>query len=114
MCLVVGLLCSCASTKFPSSHTAYEQWSALHSEHDRALAAGFYEMGQGDEIKKLYWAQRDLQRNPRFSDAPPPVSLQRRYVNVPVPEHVDPDGTIKEPSNIVVETVQLWAKAGGL
>ena len=26
--------------------------------------------------------------------------LQRRYTVVPVPEHVDPDGTIKEPSNI--------------
>jgi hypothetical protein len=27
---------------------------------------------------------------------------------LPVPEHVDPDGTIKEATNQVVEVVQLW------
>ena len=36
------------------------------------------------------------------------VTLQRRYVSIPVPEHVDPDGTIKEANNQVVEVVQIW------
>ena len=30
------------------------------------------------------------------SDAQPTTNLQRKYVVLPVPEHVDPDGTIKE------------------
>jgi hypothetical protein len=40
------------------------------------------------------------------SDAQPTTNLQRKYVVLPVPEHVDPDGTIKEASNQVVEVVQ--------
>jgi hypothetical protein len=36
------------------------------------------------------------------------VSLQRRYVNIPVPEHVEPDGTLKEASTNAVEIVQFW------
>jgi len=37
---------------------------------------------------------------------PAGVKLQRKYVVLPVPEHTDPDGTIKEANNQVVEVVQ--------
>jgi hypothetical protein len=32
--------------------------------------------------------------------------LQHKYVVLPVPQHVEPDGTIKEAANQVVEVVQ--------
>jgi hypothetical protein len=74
------------------------------------VARQFYDLGSGDVIKRLYWAQRSVQqyRARGIADAPPITSLQRRYVLLPVPEHVDPDGTMKEATNQVVEVVQLW------
>jgi hypothetical protein len=103
--LAVVILSSCASTKLPNTQTAAEQFSVLGS-REKAVAKNFYELGQGDAIKRLYWAQREAQQGSGISDAAPPVRLQRKYVVLPVPEHVDPDGTIKEASNQVVEVVQ--------
>jgi hypothetical protein len=103
-------LCSCANVKLPNSQTASEQFSRL-SNGQKSIAKNFYDLGQGDAIKRLYWAQRDAQQ-PRTlsgSDAPAPVSLERKYVVLPVPEHVEPDGTIKEASNQVVEVVQFYS-----
>lgn len=37
----------------------------------------------------------------------PSALLQRKYVVLRVPEHVEPDGTVKEASDQVVEVVQL-------
>jgi hypothetical protein len=76
------------------------------------VASQFYDLGSGDVIKRLYWAQRNVQqyRASGIADAPPTTSLQRKYVVLPVPEHVDPDGTIREASNQVVEVVQLWER----
>ena len=104
------LLTGCASApKWPNSQTASEQFSTL-GYHDKFVARQFYDLGSGDIIKRLYWAQRNVQqyRASGIADAPPTTSLQRKYVVLPVPEHVDPDGTIKEANNQVVEVVQLW------
>jgi hypothetical protein len=98
-------LLGCAHHELPSNHTAYEQYSALNG-HDKATAGNFYGLGKADEIKSLYWAQRSLQERPSVSDTGP--VLQRRYVNIPVPEHVEPDGTVKEASLHAVEIVQFW------
>src|SRR6516225_11069048 len=106
----VTLLTGCASApKLPNSQTASEQFSTL-GYHDKFVASQFYDLGSGDVIKRLYWAQRNVQqyRASGIADAPPTTSLQRKYVVLPVPEHVDPDGTIKEANNQVVEVVQLW------
>ena len=104
------LLTGCASApKLPNSQTASEQFSTL-GYHDKFVARQFYDLGSGDVIKRLYWAQRNVQqyRASGIADAPPTTSLQRKYVVLPVPEHVDPDGTIREATNQVVEVVQLW------
>ncbi len=73
----------------------------------RGLLAKFYDLGQGDAVKRLYWAQRRAQESGGTVDAQPTVSLQRKYVVLPVPEHVEPDGTVKEANNQVVEVVQF-------
>ena len=102
------LLTGCASApKLPNSQTASEQFSTL-GYHDKFVARNFYDLGSGDAIKRLYFAQRNMQqyRSRDTVDASPVTSLQRRYVVLPVPEHVDPDGTIKEANNQVVEVVQ--------
>lgn len=98
----------CSSVKLPNSQTASEQFSVL-GYHEKVVARNFYDLGSGDAVKRLYWAQRRSQETGGTVDIRPSTQLQRRYVNVPVPEHVDPDGTIKEASNSVVEVVQLWA-----
>jgi hypothetical protein len=77
--------------------------------HEKFVARDFYDLGSGDAIRRLYWAQRASQQYNGTADAPPATKLQRKYVVLPVPQHVDPDGTIKEASSQVVEVVQLWA-----
>jgi hypothetical protein len=104
--LLVALdLSSCASTKLPNTQTAAEQFSVLGS-RERAVARNFYDLGSGDAIRRLYWAQRASQQYNAAADAQPATTLQRKYVVLPVPAHVEPDGTIKEASNQVVEVVQ--------
>jgi hypothetical protein len=103
--LVAAALSSCASTHLPNTQTAAEQFSVLGS-GKKAIARSFYDLGSGDAIRRLYWAQRRVQETGGVSDAEPTTNLQRKYVVLPVPEHVDPDGTIKEANNQVVEVVQ--------
>ena len=67
------------------------------------LAIGF---SGSSETTGLSAGQRDSQRSSGVSDAQP-VPLERRYVNIPVPEHVDPDGIIKEASTEAVEVVRF-------
>jgi hypothetical protein len=98
-------LCSCASTKLPNTQTAAEQFSVLGS-REKAVARNFYDLGSGDAIRRLYWAQRASQQYNAAADAQPSTNLQRKYVVLPVPEHVEADGTIKEAGNQVVEVVQ--------
>jgi hypothetical protein len=104
--LSTALLTGCASApKLPNSQMAAEQFSTLPY-HDKWVARNFYDLGAGDAIKRLYWAQRASQQYGSVSQADPAAGLQRRYINVPIPEHVEPDGTIKEAANQVVEVVQ--------
>ena len=103
--LVAIGLSSCASTKLPNTQTAAEQFSVLGS-REKAVARNFYDLGSGDAIRRLYWAQRASQQYNAAAEAQPTTTLQRKYVVLPVPEHVEPDGTIKEASNQVVEVVQ--------
>ena len=106
--IMVTVITGCASApKLPNSQTASEQFSML-GYHEKFVARQFYDLGSGDAVKRLYWAQRNVQqyRASGISDAAPAARLQRKYVVLPVPEHVDPDGTIKEASNEVVEVVQ--------
>jgi hypothetical protein len=103
--LVAIVLTSCASTKLPNTQTAAEQFSVLGA-REKGVARNFYDLGSGDAVRRLYWAQRRAQETGGVSDAQPTTNLQRKYVVLPVPEHVDPDGTIKEANNQVVEVVQ--------
>ena len=105
--LSAALLAGCTSApKLPNTQTAAEQYSVL-GYHDKWVARNFYDLGAGDAVKRLYWAQRASQQYGGVSQADP-TPLQRRYVNIPIPEHVDPDGTIKEASTQAVEIVQVW------
>ena len=94
-----------ALIKLPNSGTATEQFAGLSGNGQRVIAKKFYELGAADQVKRLYWAQRRAQEA-GGGQAEQGVGLQRRYVVVLVPEHVDPDGTIRDASNQVVEVVQ--------
>ena len=111
--ILAASLSSCASApRLPNSQTASERYSTL-GYHEKFVAREFYDLGSGDSIKRLYWAQRNNQRYAITEDVQK-TKLQRRYVTLPVPEHVDPDGTIKEASNQVVEVVQFLSRKGNL
>jgi hypothetical protein len=98
------LVAGCSTPTLPNNQTAVEQFSRLGYAGKR-VARTFYDLGEGDEIKRLYWAQRRAQETGGKASAAP-TSLQRKYVVLPVPQHVEPDGTIKEANNEVVEVVQ--------
>ena len=59
-----------------------------------------YNKGRSDAIKDLYWVKRDAERP--NADA----AVQRRYYEVPVPEHVTTDGVLIEPRKVVIEVVE--------
>ncbi len=59
-----------------------------------------YNKGRSDAIKELYWVKRDAERP--GDDA----AIQRRYYEVPVPEHVTTDGVLVEPKKVVIEVVE--------
>lgn len=59
-----------------------------------------YNKGRSDAIKDLYWLKRDAER-PSSGDG-----VQRRYYEVPVPEHVTTDGVLVEPRKVVIEVVE--------
>ena len=107
VCLLVLGLAGCSTPQLRTQHTAAEEFSKLGSNHDKSIAKNFYDLGQGDAVKRWYWSDRDQQAygSSGSADAKQP-ELQRKYVVLPVPEHVDPDGTVKESSNQVVEVVQ--------
>lgn len=59
-----------------------------------------YNKGRSDAIKELYWVKRDAERPGGDAD------MQRRYYEVPVPEHVTTDGVLVEPRKVVIEVVE--------
>jgi hypothetical protein len=74
---------------------------------EKRLASEFYDLGAGDAVKRLYWAQRRAQETGGTADAQPTV-LQRKYVNIPSPPYRDVDGVLREGSIHAVEVVQFW------
>jgi hypothetical protein len=106
--LIVGVLAAsvsaCSTPKLANSGTAAEQFAGLSGDGQKGIAKNFYQLGESDSIKRLYWAQRRAQET---GDPPPQhTSLQRKLVVLPVPEHTAPDGTQIEASQSVVEVVQ--------
>lgn len=59
-----------------------------------------YNKGRSDAIKELYWVKRDAERP--HSDG----NVQRRYYEVPVPEHITTDGVLVEPRKVMIEVVE--------
>ena len=59
-----------------------------------------YNKGRSDAIKDLYWLKRDAERPANEA------GVQRRYYEVPVPEHVTTDGVLVEPRKVVIEVVE--------
>ena len=59
-----------------------------------------YNKGRSDAIKELYWVKRDAERPSSESN------VQRRYYEVPVPEHITTDGVLVEPRKVVIEVVE--------
>jgi hypothetical protein len=106
--LVVVGVCSCASPRLPIAHTAADEFAALHGIGQRTIAHNFYDYGQGDATKRLYWAQRRAQET---GDPPSEghVALQRKYITVKVPGYQDVDGTIREPSLQTIEVVEFYS-----
>ena len=104
-----ALMAGCVTSppRLVNQNDAAVQFSKLGS-GGRGIAQQFYDLGAGDSVKRLYWSQRDGQKLPSTAEATPTEKLQRKYLNFTVPEHVEPDGTIKEASNHVIEVVQFW------
>jgi hypothetical protein len=59
-----------------------------------------YVEGRSDEVKNLYWAQRNL-----VTKDPEP-QLKRKLTQVVVPAHYDSDGQLVEAHREVIEVVQ--------
>ena len=108
---VVGaavVLAGCAAApKLPNSQTASERYSTL-GYHEKFVAREFYDLGSGDAIKRLYWAQRSSQQYNGTAEPSPVEKLQRKYVNLPSPAYQDADGVWHEGSVHAVEIVQIW------
>ncbi len=60
-----------------------------------------YNKGRSDEVKTLYWAQRDAHRATEEDG-----QLRRKLVEIPVEEHRASDGTVIEEHTRVVEVVE--------
>ena len=54
------LLTACASPKLPNNQTASDQFYRL-GYGEKRIAQNFYQLGEGDAVKRLYWAQRRSQ-----------------------------------------------------
>jgi hypothetical protein len=105
---IVVLLVGCtAAPKLPNTQTASERYSTLGYQ-EKFVAREFYNLGGGDAIKRLYWAQRNSQQYGGTAEATPVEKLQRKYVNLPSPPYQDADGTWHEGSLHAVEIVQIW------
>ena len=63
-----------------------------------------YAKGRSDEVKRLYWIQKNLHRD-EYGDASF-SGLTPSYYEIPVPEHVSSDGTIIEPHTEIIEVLE--------
>ena len=73
--------------------------SMARSLFKRSDKAGYVE-GRSDEIKNLYWAQRNM----GAKDADP--RLKHKLTEIVVPAHYDSDGELIEAHREVIEVVQ--------
>lgn len=105
------LLGACSSRQLTYSATAPERFAMLGN-GERRVAREFYHMGEGDEIKRLYWAQRNSTgiSRPRASHSGYGDSgdsgLKHELVTVPIPASVSPDGTQIEPHMEIIDAVK--------
>jgi hypothetical protein len=114
--LSIGAVGACAPSKPPTDYRdATAQWYAYGGRSERNAFAQGYAFGQSDTVKQTYWAQNTPPANAsgRYdwmgasdNETPAEPRLRRKLVNVPVPAHTEPDGTIVEARTITVETVQ--------
>ena len=104
-----ALMAGCVTSppRLVNQNDAAVQFSKLGS-GGRGIAQQFYDLGAGDSIKRLYWAQHAGQQLPSAAEATPVEKLQRRYVNIPYPAFQDADGTLKEGGVRAVEIVQWF------
>ncbi len=63
-----------------------------------------YDKGRSDEVKRLYWIQKNLHRD-AYGDGGS-SGLTPSYYEVPVPEHIHSDGTIIEPHTEIIEVLE--------
>ena len=111
--LLAGIMASLAGCvtsppRLANQNDAAVQFAKLGS-GGKQIAQSFYDLGGGDAVKRLYWAQRNLQQTPSLAESSPVEKLQRKYVNIPVPGFQDVDGTLREPSVRAVEIVQWYS-----
>ena len=106
-----ALMAGCVTSppRLVNQNDAAVQFSKLGS-GGRGIAQTFYDLGAGDSIKRLYWAQRGAQQAPSTAESSPVEKLQRKYLNVPIPAYQDADGTQHEAGLRAVEIVQ-WMGA---
>ena len=82
--------CTCGcSTSLSNNRALFEPTEKL----------GYVE-GRSDEVKNLYWAQRNLVTRD------PDPQLKRKLTQVVVPAHYDSDGELIEAHREVIEVVQ--------
>lgn len=73
---------------------------------EKAYISG-YDKGRSDEVKRLYWVQKNLHRGDEFSPGfGSGTSLTPSFYEIPVPEHVSSDGTIIEAHSQIVEVLE--------
>lgn len=67
-----------------------------------------YDKGRSDEVKRLYWVQKNLHRPDEFGLGISGAAggLTPSFYEIPVPEHVSPDGTIIEAHTQVIEVLE--------
>ena len=69
----------------------------------KAYVSG-YDKGRSDEVKRLYWIQKRLHEGDEFGVGG--SGLVPSFYEVPVPEHVNSDGTIIEAHTQVIEVLE--------
>ena len=66
-----------------------------------------YDKGRSDEVKRLYWVQKNRHRGDDFGyGADGQQTLTPSFYEIPVPEHVASDGTIIEPHTEIIEVLE--------
>ena len=73
---------------------------------EKAYSSG-YDKGRSDEVKRLYWVQKNLHRGDEFDAGYAGTSsLTPSFYEIPVPEHVSSDGTIIEAHSQIIEVLE--------